>query len=356
MNWCGRTPEEGRPKPTWTCLVCTGLVPLRQRRPAELARVDYVAMWWHAGSSASDKNICVIKDLREKSQIQRLPRTNRPKVRLRKIRDDPRCPGRLEQVVDFGGSQREHRRPRRPSGANPSRSVLHHDAICRREPEQLRAPQIGIRIGLESLHICRRNELFRPRQSGHSNSHFGQRPRARGHDRPLIRRERLQDRENSRQRHDAVRVRNLPLFHFSIFFFVVAVREQFPQRHQTGAPVRLAHNFIRVEAILLCPSRPASRHGWRRIDQYSIQIKKNCSRVHFNRTRQGKNGPPRPDQVSHAFGDEFLRQRPFVNRFSRNQTQAHPPSVESGCAFQNGLLRLDLRAAIYPREGISVSP
>jgi hypothetical protein len=89
-------------EPTWTKLVCMGLVPACQRRPYALARVDYVAMWWHGAKAV--KRVY----LRPERQLQILSRASPPEGHLRKIIHDPGRACGFQQFVAFGGSQRQH--------------------------------------------------------------------------------------------------------------------------------------------------------------------------------------------------------------------------------------------------------
>ena len=81
---------------------------------------------------------------------------------------------------------------------HPGRRVLDHQTALRREPEQLRAHQIGRRIGFADAHVIGRHHDGRPGEPGRRDPGAGQPHSPAGHDGDPVRRQRRQHLVRSR--------------------------------------------------------------------------------------------------------------------------------------------------------------
>ena len=84
----------------------------------------------------------------------------------------------------------KHATPRRHTRAHTRRRILHHHALLRSKPKQLRPAPIRLRIRLAPLHHIAADQALRHRQPRRLQPSQQQPPRRRGHNRPALRRQR----------------------------------------------------------------------------------------------------------------------------------------------------------------------
>lgn len=173
---------------------------------------------------------------------------------------------------------------RRAPGPHARWRVLDDDTVRSLKTEGRRSLQIGLRMRFAITHIAGGNHMDWGRKAGSSQPCFGKWPRARRCNVPSIRRQRSQEANGPGERHDALKISDLPTLDFFVFQLVVSVREKFANRRQAGTPMSTRNHCVRVESVLERPFTPDSCNRRSRINQYAIQIKKQG--VAFNHCHQ----------------------------------------------------------------------
>ena len=161
---------------------------------------------------------------------------------------------------------------RMPAGA--SSKTMQSSGLISQKP---RAVQIRLGIWLAVSDVVGGDHLLRNGQTGGPQSCGRQSAATRGHDGVAFRRKRRQHLSRARQRLQAIDVIDLALFDLGSFELLHPVAERPCGSVSMVRPsVGQLHHALGIEPLLLRPGLPDAARAGGRVNQYSVQIEKNC--------------------------------------------------------------------------------
>jgi hypothetical protein len=164
----------------------------------------------------------------------------------------------------------------RPRRLNSCRRIFDNKTIFRRNAQQLRPLQIWLRMRLAIHHIIGRNQYLRDRQAPKQKPGTSQRSRARRDYAPAPLRNRPHQICGSRHYIDAFMVIGFPALDLPHLRFGIKMWSNIFNDFNRAHAVGNRNHLVAIHTLALCPNAPLSVDRACRIDQYTIQIEKNC--------------------------------------------------------------------------------
>jgi len=159
--------------------------------------------------------------------------------------------------------------------------VFYHHAIHRCQSQERRTFQVRLRVRFSVLYVVTRDQPVGDRQPRRAQTGLRQTAGTGCHDRPSFGRKSVQQFACTRQRHYAIQIFKLAAFHFAVLRLSIRIWEIITNRSDARTSVRSANNFVGVETVRDCPSRPDTNDSRCGVNQHAIQVKKKSSTGDF---------------------------------------------------------------------------